>query len=206
MLRSALLYLSNQPQVFSFVRHNKLAKHLAMRFVAGETADDALGAVRQLNARGASASLDLLGESVTNEAEARATRDAYLHLLDRLQDQRLDANVSVKLTALGRDISEDLCVALMQDVSGGARSMVTSCASTWSLAPTRSGRLDFRERLYPLQEPRRYRLQSYLYRSSPLYRQELRCGAPLARRYKEPASVAYPDSVPSIELRRSIHA
>src|ERR671915_896254 len=121
MLRSALLYLSNQPQVFSFVRHNRLAKHLAMRFVAGETADEALAAVRQLNARGASASLDLLGESVTNEAEARATRDAYLQLLERLDEQRLDANVSVKLTAMGLDISEDLCVALMHDLLERAR-------------------------------------------------------------------------------------
>ena len=95
MLRSALLYLSNQQQVFSFVRNNRLAKQLAMRFVAGETAEEALAAVRQLNARGASASLDLLGESVTNEGDARATRDAYLQLLDRLQEQRLDCSVSV---------------------------------------------------------------------------------------------------------------
>src|ERR687895_1247510 len=107
MLRSALLYLSNQQQVFSFVRKNRLAKQLAMRFVAGETADEALAAVRQLNARGISASLDLLGESVGNEGEARRTRDAYLQLLDRIREQQLDANVSVKLTALGIDVSED---------------------------------------------------------------------------------------------------
>ncbi len=126
MLRSALLYLSNQQQVFSFVRNNRLAKQLAMRFVAGETAAEALGAVRQLNARGASASLDLLGESVTNEAEARATRDAYLQLLDRLEEHRLDANVSVKLTAMGQDISEDLCAAIMQEILERARREIES--------------------------------------------------------------------------------
>ena len=83
MLRSTLLYLSNQPQVFKFVRNNRLAKGFARRFVAGETLDDALAVVRALNAQRISASLDELGESVTNERDARATRDSYLHILDR---------------------------------------------------------------------------------------------------------------------------
>src|SRR5689334_7847409 len=116
MLRSALLYLSSQPRVFKFVRNNGLAKRFASRFVAGETLDSALDAVRALNARRIRASLDLLGESVTNEREARGTRDAYLEILSRIYAQRLDANVSVKLTAMGLDISEELCVGLMQDV------------------------------------------------------------------------------------------
>ena len=116
MLRSALLYLSDQPRIFRFVRNNRLAKYFANRFVAGETLDDALAAVRALNAKGISASLDLLGESVTNEREARATRDDYLEMLDRIAAANLDANVSVKLTAMGLDISEDLCVAVMQDL------------------------------------------------------------------------------------------
>ena len=66
MLRSFLLYLSNQPQLFRIVRNNRLAQGFARRFVAGETLEDALAAVRALNARGISASLDELGESVTN--------------------------------------------------------------------------------------------------------------------------------------------
>src|SRR5436190_10343977 len=114
MLRSTLLYLSNQPNIFRFVRRNRLAKAFARRFVAGETLDEALAAVQALNQRGISASLDELGESVSNENEARRTRDTYLGILDRIAESRLDANVSVKLTALGLDVSEDLCVSLMQ--------------------------------------------------------------------------------------------
>jgi proline dehydrogenase len=71
MLRSTLLYLRNQQRIFDFVRHNALAKHLASRFVAGETVEEALDAVVALNAKGATASLDLLGESVTTAREAR---------------------------------------------------------------------------------------------------------------------------------------
>ncbi|HZF73614.1 MAG TPA: proline dehydrogenase, partial [Gemmatimonadaceae bacterium] len=80
MLRSALLYLSSQPQIFKFVRHNRVAKSFANRFVAGETLDTALAAVARLNARGITASLDLLGESVHNEAEARAAGQEYVRM------------------------------------------------------------------------------------------------------------------------------
>src|ERR1700742_1762193 len=107
MLRSTLLYLSDQPQVFRFVRNNRLAKLFARRFVAGETLGEALDVVSALNAKGISASLDELGESVTNEHQARATPDTYLRVLDGIAARRLDANVSVKLTAMGLDISEE---------------------------------------------------------------------------------------------------
>ena len=72
MLRDTLLYLSNQPRVFKFVRNSRMAKHFAKRFVPGETLAEALEVVRGLNARGISASLDFLGESTSNEREARA--------------------------------------------------------------------------------------------------------------------------------------
>src|SRR6476646_6052155 len=100
MLRSALLYLSSQQQIFKFVRNNRLAKSFANRFGAGETLDTALAAVARLNGRGITASLDLLGESVHNEAEARAAGDAYLRMLDRIHQQKADANVSVEAASL----------------------------------------------------------------------------------------------------------
>src|SRR5258708_14805453 len=125
MLRSALLYLSDQQQIFRFVRNNRLAKSLANRFVAGETIDTALAAVARLNARGITASLDLLGESVHNEAEARSAGQEYLTMLDRIHERRADANVSVKLTAMGLDISEELCVAIMHKILQRARAYGT---------------------------------------------------------------------------------
>ena len=76
MLRQTLLYLSNQPRVFRFVRGNPLAKRFASRFVAGETLPEAIAATKALNAKGITVSLDLLGESVTNDREAREAREA----------------------------------------------------------------------------------------------------------------------------------
>jgi len=110
VLRAGLLWLSEQPRVFKFVRGNGLACRFAARFVAGETVDDAVAALKQLNAAGTSASLDLLGEAVGGAAEARAARDVYLQTLDRIHRARADSHVSVKLTQMGLDIDEGLCV------------------------------------------------------------------------------------------------
>lgn len=198
MLRSALLYLSNQPRVFRFVRNNKLAKRFARRFVAGETLEDALRAIQGLNAKGISASLDLLGESVTNEREARAAGAAYVGMLDRIAERRLDANVSVKLTAMGLDISEELCVSIMHEVLRNAQSLNTFVRLDMesSAYTERTLRL-FEDRLYPAYKNHvGIVLQSYLYRTwSDVERAvQLRCRVRLCKgAYKEPASVAFAD-------------
>ncbi|MGH7654113.1 MAG: proline dehydrogenase family protein [Gemmatimonadaceae bacterium] len=121
MLRNTLLYLSRQPSLFRLVRNNRLAKAMASRFVAGETVELAVAAVQRLNALGITASLDLLGESVTNEAEARAAGAQYVALIDAIAKNKLDANVSVKLTAMGQDISDDLCEQIMVSILDRAR-------------------------------------------------------------------------------------
>jgi len=198
MLRSALLYLSDQQQIFKFVRNNRVAKSFANRFVAGETVDTALAAVARLNARGITASLDLLGESVHNEAEARAAGEAYINMLDRLHGQRADANVSVKLTAMGLDISEDLCVANMQKILQRARDCASFVRIDMESSEYTQRTLDlFEQRLYPAyRENVGIVLQSYLYRTfadveraiSMKARVRLCKGA-----YKEPETVAFPD-------------
>jgi proline dehydrogenase len=197
MLRSALLYLSNQPQVFRFVRNNSLAKSFARRFVAGETLDDALLVVRALNGKGISASLDELGESVHNEREARNTRDVYLNILDSIASSKLDANVSVKLTALGLDISEELCVSLMQELLERARQHKTFVRIDMegSAYTEKTLRL-FEERFYPnFREHVGIVLQSYLFRTwADVERAiELKCRVRICKgAYKEPPTVAFP--------------
>ena len=198
MLRNALLYLSSQPQVFHFVRHNRMAKGFASRFVAGETLDTALEAVKQLNSKGITATLDLLGESVRNEAEARESARSYIEMLDRIQRQHLDANVSVKLTAMGLDISEDLCVANMQNILDRAREQQSFVRLDMESSEYTQKTLDlFYERLYPS-----YRgnvgivLQSYLYRTSSDVEEANKASARVRLckgAYKEPATVAYPE-------------
>ena len=198
MLRTTLLYLSSQPRVFKFVRNNRLAKRFASRFVAGETVEDALTAARELNGKGISASLDLLGESVYTEPEARAARNAYLHLLDRIQQSKLDANVSVKLTAMGLDIDHELCVAIMQDILGRAQAYETFVRLDMESSEYTDITLKlFEDRLFPTYKANvGVVLQSCLYRTfaDVEHMNALRARVRICKgAYKEPPSVAYPD-------------
>jgi proline dehydrogenase len=86
-----------------------LARRLAARFVAGDSLADALEAGRRINREGIALTVDHLGENVTSLAEAEASRDVYLRLLGEMADQKIDGNVSIKLTQFGIDISEDAC-------------------------------------------------------------------------------------------------
>src|SRR3954462_8346945 len=123
IMRQSLLWLSEQRRVFNFVRKNRLARNFASRFVAGETIDEAVKAAEELARRGITASLDLLGESVTVESEAIAARDQYLQMLDRMAAAKAEVNVSVKLTQMGLDIAEDLCQANMIRILDKARTL-----------------------------------------------------------------------------------
>ena len=198
MLRNTLLYLSNQPRVFKFVRNNRFAKSFARRFVAGETADEALLAVRALNAKGITASLDLLGESVYTESEARRARDEYLSLLDRIHDAKLDANVSIKLTAMGLDIDNELCVQIMQDILTRAQAYNTFVRLDMESSAYTDTTLElFEERLYPTYKANvGVVLQSCLYRTfaDVEHMNAIRARVRICKgAYKEPSSVAYPD-------------
>ena len=198
MLRKTLLYLSNQQRVFTFVRRNRLARRMASRFVAGETIEEAVGAVRALNARGITASLDLLGESVHREEEARATAQAYLDILDRIHANKLDANVSLKLTAMGLDVSEDLCVANMQMVLERAQQYDSFVRLDMESSQYTDRTLHmFEHRLYP-SYPKNVGivLQSYLRRTAAdvEFANRLGCRVRICKgAYQEPATVAFPE-------------
>jgi len=198
MLRKTLLYLSNQQRVFTFVRRNRLARRMASRFVAGETIDEAIPAVRALNARGITASLDLLGESVHHEEEARATARSYLQILDRINAEKLDANVSLKLTAMGLDVSEDLCVANVQMVLERARDYDSFVRLDMESSEYTERTLQmFEHRLYP-SYPKNVGivLQSYLRRTvaDVELANRLGCRVRICKgAYQEPPSVAFPD-------------
>ena len=88
-----------------------VVKRLASRYIAGTTLAEACGVVRELNAQGKEATLDVLGEEVTLREEATGLRDAYRRALETIQEDSLRSNVSVKLTALGLKLDRGLCRA-----------------------------------------------------------------------------------------------
>lgn len=94
---------------------------LAKRFVPGETIESAIAAVKTLNADRLTATLDFLGEDVLNEREAAHTTSTYLEMIDQINAAGVDSNVSVKLSAIGQAISEDLAVANLVKILDKAR-------------------------------------------------------------------------------------
>lgn len=89
-------------------------------YIAGPTLDDARRTVARLNAEGKLATVDVLGEEVRRPEEAEAIAAAYHAVLDAIAADRLDANVSVKLTALGLEIDLGLCRSLLAAVVADA--------------------------------------------------------------------------------------
>lgn len=96
---------------------------MARRFVAGEGLDEALAASRVCNDQGMMVSLDYLGENVTSTADAQHSRDAYLEVFEKIAGQKLNANVSCKLTALGLDLSAEFCEGLVLSIVERAAAM-----------------------------------------------------------------------------------
>jgi proline dehydrogenase len=197
MLRAGLLWLSEQPRISSFVRRNRLAARFASRFVAGETVDSALAALVPLNAAGTSGTLDLLGESVSREQDAHAARDTYLQLLDRLHAARVDGNVSVKLTQMGLDIGESLCVANLRAVLERARAHGSFVRIDMEGSAYTAKTLDLFTRVFHPEfgDTTGVVLQSYLRRTAADVEAMIALGARVRLckgAYKEPATVAFP--------------
>jgi len=197
MLRTGLLWLSEQPRIFSIIRGSGLARRLASRFVAGETVEAAVAAVTQLNAAGIRASLDLLGESVATPAEARAARDTYLETLDRIRHAGADANVSVKLTQMGLAIDERLCVENLRAIIAQARDDGSFVRIDMEQSDYTERTLQlFRQKFHPeFGNAVGVVLQSYLRRTERDVEDMVALGARVRLckgAYKEPEAVAFP--------------
>jgi proline dehydrogenase len=113
--RSFFIGLSRNNTIRRWAEQSRTGRRLASRFVAGTTIEDAVAACERGNAEGIAVSLDSLGESVTVEAEARAAAKIYTQVLDAIAAKKLNANVSLKLSQMGLDVS----LALAEEIVGG---------------------------------------------------------------------------------------
>ena len=115
VLRKGILAAADNPTVRRVVSRHGMRLG-GSRFVAGETMEDAVRALRGLNEKGLAANTTLLGEAVRDEAEARAVAEQYVVLVDRLAAEGLRANVALKLTHLGLEIDEELAYGNLRHI------------------------------------------------------------------------------------------
>jgi proline dehydrogenase len=119
--RSALIWLSRQEGLKDFATRFGFFKKLTTRFVAGDTIDEAVTYIRELNAENCTASFDHLNESVGSEAEAEAEVSEYLDILAHISDTGIRSNVSIKLTQFGLGLDPELAYRNARRVVEDAR-------------------------------------------------------------------------------------
>ena len=110
VMKSTLLFLSRQEKLKNFILGFGFAQKVSRRFVSGETQEQAVQVVKELNQKGFIATLDHLGENVISMDEARNSAEEYLFLLDKINQAGVDSNVSCKLTQMGLDLDFDFCL------------------------------------------------------------------------------------------------
>ena len=123
MLRTLFISLSESRSLRGIAERSAVGQQLSRRFVAGNQVEDAIRVAAELNRRGISVSVDNLGENVTNVEEARASAQLYHQLLDRMAANKLNANVSLKLTHMGLDVDEQLARELVTGLVQKAATM-----------------------------------------------------------------------------------
>lgn len=116
MLRALFIGLSESKLLRHFAERSAIGQHMSGRFAAGLEVKDAIAAARRINGIGAGVSVDNLGENVTNPDEARQSAQLYHALLDDIEREQLNANVSLKLTHMGLDVDEQLCRGLVAEL------------------------------------------------------------------------------------------
>jgi proline dehydrogenase len=195
MMRALLIYLSQSKTLAKIVTGNPVSRRMSRRFVAGEKLDDAVAAARASNQAGLRVSLDHLGENVSTEEEARRARDAYLENFDRIAAEKLDANVSLKLTQLGLDLSDELCFSLLETVVDRAAHYESFLRVDMEGSPYTQRTIELVKRARAKYKKVGAVIQAYLYRSEQDVKDLLAIGCRIRLckgAYREPASIAFP--------------
>lgn len=115
ILRNFFLFLSKN-RYFTKLAKNYGLRFGAGRFVAGDKIEQAAETIEQLNEKKMAVTVDHLGEFIDNEQEARQAADECIEMIEEISKRNLDSQVSLKLTSMGMDISEDLAIENMQRI------------------------------------------------------------------------------------------
>jgi proline dehydrogenase len=196
MLRSLFLYLSQAHWAKNWIMKIEPARRSAHRFVAGDTLAEAIEVVRRLNANGLEVTLDHLGESVTDEAGALQATQAYSDMLDALAESGVRATVSLKLTQLGLDIRESLCLDNLRRILERARATVNHVTIDMESSDYTDATLHVFRTLRQEFDNVGIVIQAYLYRSEADMKALAQEGAFVRLckgAYKEPPDRAFPD-------------
>jgi proline dehydrogenase len=199
VLRSAFIALSQNKQLRAFAEHSRMGQKMSGRFVAGMQISDVLHAAETLNREGIPVSIDNLGENVSTEEEARHAAQIYHQLLDAIQQRGLQANVSVKLTQMGMNISPSIARQITGELVDHAAAANSFLRIDMEGTDLTQATIDMTRQLHAMPNHAGRIgtvLQSYLYRCEGDVRVLLADGIRIRLckgAYKEPPTLAFPD-------------
>lgn len=174
-----------------------IVRRVSARYIAGETLDDAMRTARELNRGGMTATVDVLGEFVNDEAEARRAGDAYIEALRAIDREQLRSNVSLKLTQMGLKLDLDLCLEIARGVVEEARRLGNFVRLDMEDSSCTDDTLEIYRRLHELYpEDVGCVIQSYLKRSADDVRRlaAMKANVRLCKGiYVEPPAIAFKD-------------
>jgi proline dehydrogenase len=197
LLRSFFIALSHHGWLRRFSEDSALGARVSARFVAGMEIEDALRVAEAMNRQGIAVTLDSLGESVSSEAEAYQAADIYHKLLDAIAERNLNANISVKLTQMGLEISPVLAEWIVEGLSEHAQAVDSFLRIDMEDSSLTDVTLEIVRRVQARPELRGgvgIVIQAYLYRSQADIETLLAEGIRVRLckgAYKEPAPVAF---------------
>src|SRR6266705_1774388 len=194
VLKDTLLYLAHNRNLRDFVTHNSATRCIARRFVAGEELDEAIEVTRVLNGQRLQAALDHLGENVFEAEQARGAVQDYIAAIERIKQTGVDANISIKLTALGLDISQELCEQNACRILDYAQQFSIFVRIDMEASAYTERTVDITLRMHKQYEHVGTVIQSCLYRSKKDIEQLIAQGVRVRLvkgAYKEPKSVAF---------------
>lgn len=194
-LRHTLIALSKSPKMQEIIVGVPASRQMARRFVAGETLADAIGAIRASNAAGLLATLDYLGEHVNNQAEATVNADEYIRALQAIQEAGVNANISIKLTAMGLAVDDEFCYHNVRRIVEAAARRGNFVRIDMEDSPVTDRTLAIYRRLRGEFANVGVVIQAYLYRSEEDVRELMAQGMAHLRlckgAYDEPPAVAF---------------
>jgi len=196
-MKSFFIFLSKKKFIKNFIEKFPPSKKLVQRFISGENFEDALKVIKKFNSENIMATVDYLGENVQNEDDAIKSSSCYVEILEKIKEENVNSNVSIKLTQMGLDIGEKFCYE-------NVKRIVKKANETKNFV-----RIDMESSLYTQRTIDIYKklreefpqnvgivLQVYLYRTEKdlieLFKDSFLNVRICKGAYKEPKSVAFP--------------
>jgi proline dehydrogenase len=173
-----------------------IVKRISSRYIAGDTLEEAVSTIRDLNKEGCVATIDLLGESTESKADAAAKLKDYEKVIDALDEHDLQSGISVKLTGLGLTLNEELCRANLEEVIEYAADRGRFVRVDMEDSPYTEATLDMVRGMHERHENTGAVLQAYMRRSIEDVQNIIESGFSVRLCkgiYDEPRSIAYKD-------------